>query len=132
MSDVITDTFVEAVLLPILDELHQETGQQLHLAVLLSGVGDQPVRRTVESAPSRKGQDAAEGDIRVLLQLSSDAGVARFEAEAVIKGLSPGSGFSGFSLRGKIDLGAQPPKARLFAKTNRYNVWSWGRKFRSA
>lgn len=128
MSDVTADAILENVLKPILGELHSESGQHLKLSVLISGLGEPPLRRIAESAPSKEGRPNAEGEVRILTTRSDH--VVRFEAESIIKGLSQGSGFSGFSLRGKVDLGSQPPKTRLFSKTNRYNVWNWGRKFR--
>jgi len=69
----------------------------------------------------------ARGEVRIFLKEAVFP--SRFLVESIFKDLSPGSGFSGFSLRGKVVLESGEPTVKVTGRSNRYNVWTWGKEF---
>lgn len=125
-TNQILQVIAKSVAMPILLELDKESGQPIVAVLKISQSGTVAVGKVC----TRDGEfeNEAKGEIRVVLGEGGLPGSFKFSAESVLNGLSPGTGFSGFSIRGKMTL-ADGGSARLTARTNRYNVWSWGRDF---
>lgn len=129
-AEVLLNCAVGDVVGPLLLSLVQETGQEIEAAVLLHYQG-----KTVRQDWPGSGDEVAtekmvRGQVRVLVKDAESRERFRFMAEAILEGLAPGSGFSGFSIQGVIDLGGAMPSAVLKTHTNQYNVWTWGKAFR--
>lgn len=122
LMEVISSRFIRPAVL----EIANETGQGFSVKsfVIANGqaIADEMI---VVPSPAGTGSPMANGEIRVLLGNVKDARTT-FAIEAIFKGLSPESGFSGFSARGKVDVSGD---LKVTARTNRYNVWDWGRDF---
>ena len=124
---LLLDAVVGLTMQPIIRELANEAKQPIRVKVVASHKGDFAEQEIVTDAWSA--DEIASGEIRVLVRESgqNNFGIA---AEAIIKGISPGSGFSGFSVKGKLKLGEGQPSIKISARTNRYNVWEWSKDFR--
>ena len=125
--DKLREVVISAFVLPTLRKLDEETGQPIQATVSIrwhSTWTDQEIRTRHDV----QAESAASGEVRVVLKEVS-AGNINVLAESILKGLAPGSGFSGFSLRGKLELDADGWSARVTAHTNRYNVWEWRKEF---
>jgi hypothetical protein len=124
--DNLRDAVISEVILPALLKLDEETNQPINAKVSIRW---QSAWSTAE-VRTRQGQSesTAVGEVRVVLKEIS-AGNVNVSAESILKGLAPGSGFSGFSLRGKLEFDGDKWAARLTAHTNRYNVWEWRKEF---
>lgn len=117
---------LNAVLEPALVELENEAGQRICV--------DVRVARPVNTSRISRGQcesPTATGEIRIALK-ESLAGKIGFSCQAVIRGLSPSTGFSGFSMEGRVDLAPGGDKIRLKGRTNHYNQWEWRPEFMMA
>jgi hypothetical protein len=55
-----------------------------------------------------------------------------FEAQAILHGLAPDTGYSGFLLHGRITGASDALSAKLTGRTNTYHVWEWQPFFRCA
>jgi hypothetical protein len=124
--DRLRDAVISEVILPALMKLDEETNQSIKAKVSIrwqsSWIAEEIRTRPIQS------ESAAVGEVRVVLKQTTANNVS-MSAVAILKGLSPGSGFSGFSLRGKLEFAADKWSAKLTAHTNRYNVWEWGKEF---
>lgn len=126
VSSDVADALMASVLRPVLSELAQEAQQPIGVKVLLSFQGEWAQRSL--NVDAGEGKNIASGEIRVLVKTGRDG--FRFDAEAILNGLSPGTGFSGFYLQGKLELNEGKPVSKLTGRSNRYNVWEWSRAFR--
>lgn len=127
VPSAVLDALVGSVIQPIVLELAQEAKQPISVKVVTcfrGGCAEQPL-----NVQAGEGKDAADGEIRVLLKESGQNDFG-FAVEAILRGLSPGTGFSGFSLRGKLRSDEGRHSSRLTERSNRYNVWSWSKDFR--
>jgi hypothetical protein len=113
------DAMTREVLEPALGELEAEAGQRIRveLRVASPATTARISRDQVENA-------TATGEIRIALK-ESFGGAIRFGCQAVIRGLAPSTGFSGFSMEGKIELDLGEVKVHLKGRTNHYNQWEW-------
>lgn len=114
------DAVVSAVLEPALTDLEKEAGQRISVDVR---VAYPATTLRISCNHDDKGATAT-GEIRISLK-ESFSGAVGFSCQAIIRELMPSTGFSGFSLDGKIDLDAGGDKVRLKGRTNHYNQWDW-------
>jgi len=128
VAEGLFDSILELAVKPVALELSEEAGQPIELkAVIVHSTISKT--QCIEAERSDSGA-LASGEVRILLK---DSGYpCSFMIEAIFDGLSPGTGFSGFSMRGKIKLDDGEPSLKLTAHTNRYNVREWSREFRDA
>ena len=115
------------VILPILSELGKEAAQPISARVSISHLGTVTASEIRTSSPVLDNE--ARGEVRILLKDGGLSGSYNFSAESIFERLLPGTGFSGFSIRGKIQIGGEGTSAKLLARTNRYNVLNWGKGF---
>src|SRR5262245_57291201 len=128
MSDLMK-ALVENVVVPVFSELSKEAGQQrISIRVLLKS-GDETAAEQIV-VPGGGSGPVADGEMRIIYRSPLDAATGRFLAEAIVKDLAPPSGYSGFSMDGKLYREGSQCRSSIGARTNRYNVWEWGRKFR--
>lgn len=122
------ESVFELAIKPVVMELSEETGQPISLKAVALRSGPSVSKVQCMRAERAGGGATASGEARVILK---DAGYpCSFLVEAIFDDLSPGSGFSGFSMRGKVKLENGRPFVKLTARTNRYNVKEWSREFR--
>lgn len=121
----VADALMVSVLQPVLSGLAREAQQPIGVKVLLSFQGEWAERSLKVDAGEGS---IASGEIRVLVKTSQDG--FRFDVEAILNGLAPGTGFSGFSLKGKLEPNKGELVSKLTGRSNRYNVWEWSRAFR--
>jgi hypothetical protein len=126
VSSNVADALMASVLRPVLSELAQEAQQPIAVKVLLSFQGESAARSL--NVDAGEGKSIASGEIRVLVKTGQEG--FRFDAEAILNDLAPGTGFSGFSLKGKLKLNEGKPASKLTGRSYRYNVWEWSRAFR--
>jgi hypothetical protein len=113
---------------PLILELVEETGRPIQLTITAFHQGQFVEKLFHSGSDAESGGSTANGEVRIVLKsLTSPCG---FAVEAIINDLSPGTGFSGFSMRGKANLDDEPVSVRITAHTNRYNVWEWSKDFR--
>lgn len=130
MTDVpggVMDALVNVVLRPVVTELAEEALQPIRVKVVACLRG-KCVERELNVQSGGECASAADGEIRVLLK-ESDSNF-NFVVEAILKGLAPGTGFSGFSVRGKLRLDEGQYYSKLSGRTNRYHVWAWSKDLR--
>lgn len=108
---------------PILDEFCVETGKGLQVKVSISGAEGIKELNLIANGSAA---EIASGEIRVVTPMKSDRQTA-FSLEGMFPGLFPETGFSGFYIRGFIDL--KSTSVRVVARSNRYNVWKWSADF---
>lgn len=131
MSDFekLRDAVISDVVLPTLIELDEETKQPIQATVSIQWRSAWEAQEEIRTRKDVQSESAAIGEVRVVLKEITPGNV-NVSAESILKGLAPGSGFSGFSLRGKLELNAANKwVARITACTNRYNVWEWRKEF---
>lgn len=116
----------EKVVFPILLELEKETSQPIQAKTSLLFSGEVMTRDIATRAGETNG--LANGEVRIVVKDSVSVDSFRFSAEAIFRGLAPGTGFSGFSITGKLTFGAEVVPT-LTGRVNRYNVWSWRKDF---
>jgi hypothetical protein len=118
---------VDEAILPILRKLDEETKQSISVKISAAIVGKLIVQEIrTRDTPIENG---ANGEVRILLKESGLVDSFKFSAECILVGLLPGSGFSGFSIRGRIKIGEVGGTVKLLARTNQYNVWDWNKEF---
>lgn len=129
MSQVkdLLETVTTDVVLPILKELDHEVGQPIAVEILVAHSGEVLTREARTRSPVTANE--AKGKVKIVLKASGEQDCFNFSGEAILQGLSPGTGFSGFSIRGRVTSVGARSSAKLLARTNRYNVWNWGRDF---
>lgn len=127
VPSALLDALMDSVIQPIVLELAQEAKQPIGVKVVTCFRGGCAERKL--NVQAGEGKDAADGEIRVLLKESGQNDFG-FAIEAILRGLSPGTGFSGFSLRGKLKLDEGRRSSQVTGRSNRYNVWSWSKDFR--
>lgn len=108
-------------------ELNNEFGQFIDLtfSVILNG----SVTSTNIHIRENSAGSYASGHVKLLLKPRSELGKFNVSAECIVSGLFPGTGFSGFSMAGKISTSDEQASVDVRARTNRYNVWNWGNEF---
>lgn len=124
--EVLRDTVIAEVILPALMKLEEETGQPIKVRVSVRS-GQSLMIQEICTRPTEC-DAAATGEARVVLKEIGPTSI-NIAAESILHGLAPESGFSGFSLRGKLEFSGGRWSARLTAHTNRYNVWDWRKEF---
>jgi len=115
------------VILPILVKLDEEAKQSITAKV--SGVVLGETMTHEICSRGTKSENGAIGEVRIALKESAVANRFIFSGESIFEGLSPGTGFSGFSIRGTLTLADGQFSTELTARSNRYNVWNWGKDF---
>jgi hypothetical protein len=115
---------------PYLTELAQEARQSIRANVLIMLTGTVFSNEVISDiADIADSENCANGEIKILLKESSLPQAYNFFAECIIKGLATGTAFSGFVMRGKLMVGDDGITTKVIARTNRYNVWNWGKDF---
>lgn len=122
------ESVLDLAVSPLVLELSGEAKQPIELRAIALPSGHSIEKSRHFSNEESNGGILAHGEVRVLLKGTSYP--CSFEIEAIFKELSPGTGFSGFSMRGKAKLEDGKPSIKLTARSNRYNVWEWSRDFR--
>lgn len=117
---------VNLVIQPTVLELSNEARQPIEIKAIAYQQGEIVEQSLLVGEQASGG--AARAEVRILLKDS--AFPFSFTVEAIFDGLSPGTGFSGFSLRGKMKTEGDVPQSKLTARSNRYNVWDWSKDFR--
>lgn len=120
------ETVVRLVIHPAVLELSNEAGQPIEIKVVAYLQGEM-VEKNLLVGESALGA-FSRAEVRILLKDINFPFL--FSVEAIFYGLSPETGFSGFSLRGKMTLEGEAPQSQLIARSNRYNVWNWSKGFR--
>jgi hypothetical protein len=131
MTDIeeIFEAVLELAIKPAALKLGAEARQSINLEALLM-----PMRLLAEKSIflAVRNSDAnavAKCEARIILR---DSGYpCRFMAEAIFSDFSPGTGFSGFAIRGRVKRENGVPNLKLTAYTNFYNVKGWSREFQS-
>ncbi len=129
MSEVqsMLECVIEFAVCPLVEELCKETGQSMLLKLEI--VNSVPViAATLRVGAGADGLAAVHGEVRVVFKELVHP--SRFSVEAILDGLAPGTGYSGFSMRGKVRLKDGGSPLRMTGYTNRYNVREWSRDFR--
>jgi hypothetical protein len=114
----------EQVLVPLLVELEKEAYEPLSIEIF---VLDRGQKLGVFSRGAEQGY-SAKAEVRLLLKEGSTPNAFRFKGECIISNFSKESGFSGFSIKGKAFI--ENFTVETLGRTNRYNVWNWGSRFR--
>lgn len=125
-ADVLCEAVISEVVLPILEKLGKEAEQPI--VVRVSVLSESAWTTQEVSTGSAEPGSAATGEVRAILKRVGPDSV-NLVAESILKNLSPGSGYSGFSLKGKLEFRDGKWLARVAAHTNRYNVWDWRNEF---
>lgn len=125
-SSDVADALLTSVLQPVLSDLAREAQQPIAVKVLLRFQAESAERSL--NVDAGEGNSTATGEIRVVVKTGQEG--FRFDAEAILVGLSPGTGFSGFYLKGTLKLHEGKPVSKLTGRSNRYNVSEWSRAFR--
>lgn len=121
------EAVVNEIAMPALSELDQEAKQSIR-AKVSAMIGGTVAAREICTRTTDT-ENSARGQIKALLKEGTMPGVYSFSVECVIEGLAPGTGFSGFVMRGKLILSDSAAAIKVAGRTNRYNVWSWGKDF---
>lgn len=124
----VIEEVIELAIRPVVVGLSREAAQSIRLKLVFMRAGRVVAKDLLLEATISGGSIAAGGEVRVILK---DSGYpCGFIVEAILAGFSPGTGFSGFSMRGKLKLEDGVPRVKLMAYSNRYNVREWSRDFR--
>jgi hypothetical protein len=119
---------IDLAIRPVVTELSKEASQSIRIKLVFMSAGLVVAKDLLLEATISGGSIAASGEVRVILK---DSGYpCGFIVEAILDGFSPGTGFSGFSMRGKLKVEDGVPRVKLMAYSNRYNVREWSRDFR--
>lgn len=121
------ESVVNEIAMPALSELGQEAKQPIRAKV--SAMFGGTVAACEICTRATDSENNAWGEVKVLLKEGAMPGVFNFSVECVIEGLAPGTGFSGFVMRGKLTKSGSAASIKVAGRTNRYNVWSWGKDF---
>lgn len=121
------DAVVSKIAMPTLLELEQETKQSIRAKVSAMFTGVVAIREICTRATDS--DNGALGEVKVLLKEGALPGVFNYSVECVLEGIAPGTGFSGFVMRGKLIVSDNETSIKIAARTNRYNVWTWGKDF---
>ncbi|WP_159106157.1 hypothetical protein [Herbaspirillum sp. B65] len=110
-----------------LAELSNESGQSIDatFSVILDG----SVTNLKIFSQGLPGSNHALAHIKIVLKPRSELGKFSFSVECLIRGLSSETGFSGFTMAGKISTNDELATIDIKARTNRYNVWNWRKEF---
>lgn len=119
------ELLMRTIFVPALNQLEEETGQRLNVGVCCL-VDRQIVARSVYGPQEL--HDSASGEVRCVLT-ESRQGLFNFSCQAIIKGLQLGTGYSGFSLQGKLDFTEPAGNVRIRGRANHYNVWDWKKTY---
>jgi hypothetical protein len=120
------DAVLKHAVSPLITKLSDETKQSIEFQAIAK-VEDRVLTMRPDIKTSSTGGTLARGEVRILLK--DPVSPSRFLVESIFKDLSPGSGFSGFFLRGRAVLEGGEPTVRITGHSNRYNVWTWGKEF---
>jgi len=118
--------FIEAVGRPVVEKLESETGQPIAATVAVIESGRIVVTSSVPEG--RMEGDRAVGELRLTFRERFTS--VSFEAQAILRGLAPDTGYSGFLLQGKIVGSGESFQIKLTGRTNLYNDWEWRPTFR--
>jgi hypothetical protein len=110
-----------------LAELSNESGQSIDAT--FSVIVDGSVTNLKILSQGLPGSSHVSAHIKIVLKPRSDSGKFSFFVECILRGLSSETGFSGFTMAGKISANDALATIDIKARTNRYNVWSWGKEF---
>ena len=124
------ESVIDLALRPLVAELSQETGQSILLKVTAVDSGYAPSASLYVGKTGAEDAATVSGEIRVVFK--DPVRPSRFSVEAILDGLAPGTGYSGFSMRGRVRLDDGGPSVKVNGHTNRYNVREWGQEFRTA
>ncbi|KKD62271.1 hypothetical protein RN22_01305 [Grimontia sp. AD028] len=114
----------EKAILPLLEELEKEASECLGVEVFVLDSGQKFgvfIRETEQGS-------SAKAEVRLLLKEGLSPNEFRFNGECITSEFSKETGFSGFSIKGKAFI--ENSTVEISGRTNRYNVWSWGSKFK--
>jgi hypothetical protein len=121
------DTIVSKIALPALAELDKEAKQSIK--VIVSVMLDNQVLKQELCTRKIASEVSAEGEFKVVLRKNGTSERYNYSTECILKGLAPETGFSGFVTRGKLITDDNDFSLKILARSNRYNVWEWGKDF---
>ncbi|WP_143006700.1 hypothetical protein [Aquimonas voraii] len=122
------EEIIEFAIRPVVVRLSEEASQSISLKVVFMGADRVVANDLLLEAPISGGSIAASGEVRIILKDSDYP--CGFIVEAILDGFSPETGFSGFSMRGKLKVEDEVPRVKLIAYSHRYKVREWSRDFR--
>ena len=120
--------FVQTVGRPVISRLENETAQPIVASLLVVHDGRVEFSARIPEGEARGA--LATGEVR--LKFRERAVGVTFEAQAILRGLAPDTGYSGFLLQGRITGTPEALQSKLGGQTNTYNVWDWRPEFRCA
>jgi hypothetical protein len=114
----------EKMVLPLLEEMEKEVSQKvsIHVFILNDGHKIEVLSRDTD------GDSSGSAEVRLLLNEGVSPNQFRFNGECITSDFAKKTGFSGFSMKGKVFV--DKGDVEVSGRTNRYNVWEWGTKFR--
>ena len=119
------DAFLQEVACPAIANLEHETCQPISFTATVVEQGRSRRKNSVSSNSDYAGPPVF-GEIRVRFRLGENA--TSFWAQGIFQGLAEGTGFSGFSIQGKLPV-TKDSAVRVIARVNTYNVWDWDPEF---
>ena len=109
----------EKRVLPLIEELERESSEGLSVKVYVLADNKEEVFKRDKSC-------SGSAEIRLIIKDGIEQDSFKFSGECVVRDFSKDTGFSGFSMKGKV----KHSEVSLSGRVNRYNVWEWGTKFR--
>jgi hypothetical protein len=121
---VIERVFVEAIV-PVLRACESSLGWPI-VADLTVWVRDDPRSSlAVTSTGIGSSDPPTSGEIRLRFRRTIDPHRTLFRAEAILPGVRPKKGFSGFTIRGDVRQAGDAITVRDRGGAYRHNVWTW-------
>ncbi|MEJ2611278.1 MAG: hypothetical protein P8179_14640 [Candidatus Thiodiazotropha sp.] len=114
----------EKMVLPLLKEMEKEVFQKvsIHVFIINDGHKIEVLSRDTD------GNSSGSAEVRLLLKEGVFPNQFRFNGECITSNFANKVGFSGFSMKGNVFI--DKDDVEVLSRTNRYNVWEWGTKFR--
>ena len=120
-SKELYERIVQEAVVPFLTRVSNQTETEISCEVKVGADGQWIEFGKIGSPEEGSGV----GEIRIDLKPLFAKGRYRFEVEAIVKGVAPKTGFSGFHLRGKVGRGEGKVELVKEGETTYYNVWNW-------
>lgn len=120
------ETVINKIVMPALIELDKEANQPIKaiVSILLDG---SITKQEICTRPVFEAN--VTGEFKVILREGTQSNTYNYSVECILEGLMPETGFSGFVTRGKFSSDSNDFYLKKLARSNRYNVWSWGEDF---
>ena len=128
LNDAILNAAVDQIIQPILQRLAAQTSQHVTAKILASIAGASLASQVGirEAGP----EGCVGGEIRALIKDAWPTGSFTYVIQAILTGLAPGTGFSGFEARGRLTVDGNNITFKPRGLSYRYNVTQWSEKLR--